>query len=186
MGDRIQRIREVVAYESPENPWVSLFFDEVQLSDGRRVRFNRIVEKGGKQGVAVLPVMGSRVGLVKQYRYPVAETMWEIPRGFGESLDARSDAVRELEEETGIRLDKESLIDLGLICPNSGILASQVQIFCASLAPGYEQVTKIDNEVDEFRWFESERLFSMVAEGQIKDAFTLAALLRARLKQLID
>lgn len=46
---------------------------------------------------------------------------WSIPKGeYGQGQDALETALRELEEETGLRLDGAALIPLGTVTQNSG------------------------------------------------------------------
>lgn len=181
----IKRLEEVLAYGEEDNPWVKVFFDRVELPDGRRARYNRIVEMGSadKRGVAVLPLWNGKVGLVRQYRYPVEEWVWEIPRGFGDSTDARREAFRELGEETGlVPLD---LIDLGEFHPNSGLLAARVKIFAACFADEVRSAGPAKGEIDRFEWVPVARVLEMAASGDLKDSFTMVALLRAMQRRII-
>jgi len=180
MDRRIKMVQERVVYSSPENPWVTLFFDEVEFPDGGRGRYNRIVERAGVDGVAVLPVRCGSVGLARQYRYPVGCELWEIPRGFGEANDPRCDAVRELEEEIGARIHPDALTPLGYVYPNSGLLQSKVILFAADCSEVALNESATDGEVSQFRWVCSEDAFEMAVSGEITDAISLAALLRSR------
>ncbi|MEM4733566.1 MAG: NUDIX hydrolase [Candidatus Bathyarchaeia archaeon] len=176
--NKIQKLEERLVYS---NPWIKLFFDHVRFPDGREGYYNRIIESEGRHGVAVLPFRRQSIGLVRQFRYPIGQELWEIPRGFGDSNDSRHDALRELEEETGIKIELERLVELGPIYPNSGILASQVLLFAADCedVPELPKSPK-GHEITEFRWIQKEEVLSGIASGEITDAFTLCAVLRAR------
>lgn len=181
MSQEISRIQEVEAYNEPNNPWVKVYFDRVRFPNGKEGRFNRIIEGSGQPGVVVLPLSSAGVGLVRQYRYPIGQEVWELPRGFGEGPDPSVDARRELKEETG--LEAEELIPLGVVYPNSGILAMEARLFAARCQPVTEE--PLDDEVSRFRWFRKSELLEKIDSGEINDAFTLAAVQRALLRGLL-
>jgi len=75
--------------------------DEVEMPDGRQGR-REVVEHPG--AVAVVAEYRGKLILVKQYRYPAGEALWEIPAGKLEEGEKPEDcARRELIEETGYR-----------------------------------------------------------------------------------
>jgi ADP-ribose pyrophosphatase len=181
MSSRIERIEECLAYGTQDNPWVRLYFDRVRFPGGREGRYNRIVENEGRPGVAVLMIHRNRVALVRQHRYPVDRMAWEIPRGFGEGNDPRLDAVREVTEETGIVVGADALVDLGRLEPNSGLLATVVQIYRAVLPDTVAPLRPTDGEIAEFRWVEWSTLDEWIANDVVRDSITMGAILRNRL-----
>ena len=74
--------------------------DKVQLPNGRESTREFILHPGA---VAVVPLLkDGRIVLVKQYRYPIQQALWEIPAGKLEyAEDPEACAKRELQEETG-------------------------------------------------------------------------------------
>ena len=178
----IMRLAEKLVYSEEENPWVQIYFDSVRFPNGIEGRYNRIVESGGRPGVAVMPIRANKVCLVRQYRYPVGQYLWEIPRGFGESKEPREDAVRELAEETGIKA--ANFIEGGYLCPNSGLLESKVALFFA-IVENYEADRSNSEEVESTKWVEISDLWKMVEDGKILDCFTLSALAIATAKGLV-
>jgi 8-oxo-dGTP pyrophosphatase MutT (NUDIX family) len=181
----IMRLEEILAYSQPENPWVKVYFDKVKFPGGSEGRYNRLVECDGRTGVAILPLCGSRVGLVRQFRYPIGRFQWEIPRGFGGEGGAVVQALIELREETGIIAPAKDLIDLGTIYPNSGLLASEVQLFALITDSLGSRTTGTDLEVTEFDWFPISEVLSLANSGVILDSFTLSALLKAAVRGLV-
>ncbi len=182
MGSEIVRLQEKLVYSEPDNPWVRLYFDYVQFPNGARGRYNKIVEGSGVPGVAILPISKLGIGLVRQYRYAISEYVWEIPRGYADSANALQDAKRELQEETG--LSATELISLGSIHPNSAVFATRVELFAAKCQADQASAITDAQEQVQFRWFGVKETLEL-AEGEITDAMTLAALLRARLKYLL-
>ena len=183
MGSTIRTIAEQLVYSDPDNPWLKLYFDHVEFPDGSSGRYNKVIEGTGDPGVAILPISSSGVGLVLQYRYAIAEHVWEIPRGYGDSADPAGEARRELREETG--LQPVELIDLGTIHPSSAVMATRIALYAATCQPGEARPSSDGREQVELKWFAIEDAMSAVDSGRIADAITLSALLRARLRGLI-
>lgn len=180
---KINRLKEELAYSSLDNPWVKLYFDSVRFSNGVIGKYNRVVESEGRPGVAVLPMMNAKVCLVQQYRYPIGKSLWEIPRGFGESINSLEDAARELAEETGIQHAR--MIDAGCLHPNSGLLSSEVILYIAIVDQDFGEPFSTD-EVASKKWFSVSELWAMISEGQITDCFTLSAMAIAQSRGLVN
>ncbi len=183
MGTEIRKVEEKLVYSDPENPWLRLYFDRVEFPDGRPGRYNRIVEGTSNPGVAVLPFSTGGIGFVRQFRYAIEEHVWEIPRGYGDSSDSSREARRELLEETG--LEPKKLVALGVIHPNSAVLATRMELFAAECNPEVPKLQVDGREHCEFKWFSIREAMFAVETGEIKDAITLSALLRARLRGLV-
>jgi len=79
----------------------------------------------------------------------------------------------------------EKLLYLGKLYPNSGILASIVDVYAAVFDdfPPIERVS--DKEIAEFKWIEYKDLLVKISEGDINDSFTIASLLKAQIRGLI-
>ena len=145
--------------------------DEVILPDGKSA-VREIVEHSG--GSAILCVKDGKVLMVKQFRYPYKEEIWEIPAGkvnYGESPDET--ALRELKEEGGIIAEKvNKLFD---VYPSPGYTEEIIRIYKAEGL--IESETALDE--DEFlsgEWFDIKTLKKMVENKKIKDGKTLIAL----------
>lgn len=144
------------------------------------------VQSGAGTGAAILLVRDGYVMMVKQPRYAVGQSMWEIPRGSADAMeDLASSALRELVEETGITADYVNLLSLGNIHPDTGILNTEVGLFLATLPDGHTGQQPTTTEIDSLAWIKADALVEACADGRIKDAFTNLAVMRARLKGLI-
>ena len=165
--------------------WVQVYVDPAPK--GRGPGYVRIVERHGAQGVAVLPVSGDQVGLVTVYRRLLGRSCLEIPRGFGgEGSGPRDDAVRELHEETGLIAAQDSLFELGAMAVNSGLLAGEVQLYGVVIPFGAAPTAVPDtDEVSEFGWYDIDDVLDRIRSGEVVDAFTLAAVLKASLLGLL-
>lgn len=112
-----------------------------------------------------------RVLLVKQFRLPAEQDLWELPAGRideGESpLDA---AKRELQEETGYKAKK--WVELAAFWPSPGYVAEKMNLFLAlELTEGQQQ--PMEDERIEIRWFPEEELGALIRKKEILDGKTI-------------
>jgi ADP-ribose pyrophosphatase len=147
--------------------------DEIEEPGGIRAT-REVVRHSGS--VVILAVDGEqRVVLVRQYRYPVDEVIWEIPAGRkDEGESAEAGARRELEEEVGATADTVELLQTFYATP--GYCDEVMHLFRASgLRKGAARPE--DDEHIEARWVTLEEARGMVTRGEVRDAKTLLALL---------
>ena len=148
--------------------------DEVLLPNGRRAR-REVCEHVG--GVGVLPVDRSgNIILVRQFRYPYDT---ELDHG---AEDFTACGARELKEETGCTAGR--IVPLGAQYPSPGFLTEVVHLFAAL------DLTEGEMQPDEDEFVEVVRLpiaevEAMIARDEIRDAKTIVAMYRARLKGLL-
>ena len=156
--------------------------DQVELPNGHTAA-REVCEHLG--GVGVLPIdKDGNIILVRQYRYPYDEIMLEIPAGkldHGDDEDAADCGLRELKEETGCTAGR--IVPLGCIYPSPGFLTEVVHLFAAL------DLTDGEMQPDEDEFVEVVRLpiaevEEMAERNEIRDAKTLVALYRAKLKGL--
>ncbi|HHX87612.1 MAG TPA: NUDIX hydrolase [Firmicutes bacterium] len=145
--------------------------DLLQLPEGK-VFWREVVEHPG--AAAILARDGEQVILVRQYRHPASQVLWEIPAG---KLEPGEEplvcAQRELAEEAGIRGSNWKLLSKFFTSPG----------FCDEVIYLYE-ATNLQPAVaspDEDEQVEAERVplsraLEMVLRGEIVDAKTIVAL----------
>ena len=136
-------------------------------------------------GVGVLPIdRDGNIILVRQFRYPYAEEILEIPAGkldHGEGESIADCGARELKEETGCTAGR--IVPLGCVYPSPGFLTEVVHLFAA------RDLTEGGRQADEDEFVEVVRLpiaevEQMIVRDEIRDAKTMAALYREKLKGL--
>jgi ADP-ribose pyrophosphatase len=90
---------------------LNLRVDDVELPDGNGA-IREVVEHSG--GSCVLCEKDGKILLVKQFRYPYKEELLELPAGkLNPGETPEQTAIRELEEEGGIKAEKvEKLFDI--------------------------------------------------------------------------
>lgn len=153
---------------------LNLLRDKVSLPDGNE-SIREIVQHSG--GSAILCEKDDKILMVRQFRYAYKEEVWEIPAGkVNPGEDPEKTAIRELEEECGVKAGKTEL--LFTVYPSPGYTTEILRIYKATDIS--EGAAKLDE--DEFLsafWVEKSELFEMIKNGEIKDAKTLIALLYA-------
>jgi ADP-ribose pyrophosphatase len=114
--------------------------------------------------------------LVKQYRLPARQSLWELPAGkIDPGENALQAAKRELKEETGCRAKNWS--KLAEFYPSPGFLAEKMTIYLATkLTEG--EATPMDDERIEKRWFPAKEVDELIVKGKIIDAKTQIGFLR--------
>jgi ADP-ribose pyrophosphatase len=152
---------------------LSLDVDEVEEPGGvRGVR--EVVRHPGS--VAVLPVHeDGLLVLVRQYRYPVAALVWELPAGKldgGESPEAG--ARREMEEEVGLKAG--FLEPLSVFYTTPGFCDEVMHVFRATGLTAVPPRPEEDERI-EVGSFTLEEARAMIARGEVREGKTLIALL---------
>ncbi len=149
--------------------------DDVEVADGHK-SFREVVLHSG--GVVIAAMKDSEtILLVKQYRYPLKQTVYELPAGkleVGENPDEA--CKRELEEETGYRA--KNWKSLGYINTTPGICTEKLYLYLAS---DLDYVGEHPDEGEIIKCFEYKLadVMNMINDGTINDAKTICALHRA-------
>jgi len=154
---------------------INLRLDTVHLPNGAQST-REIVEHPG--GVGIIPINEkNEVLMVRQFRKPVEDICLEIPAGklnYGE--DPYACGLRELEEETGYKAKKVE--SLGSFYSTPGFSNEVLYLYMATGL--YKGELKPDE--DEFVEVEAiplETLYEMVMKGDIRDAKSIIAILKA-------
>ena len=154
---------------------VKLFVDDVELPDGKKT-IREVVRHPG--AVCVIPVdENENVIMIKQFRYPFNEVLYEIPAGKLEpNEDPYEAALRELEEESGVNAKNVEYI--GTMYTTVAILDEKIHMYLAT------DLTYKNAHPDEGEFLEVEKiplktLVDMVMDGKIPDSKTQIAILKA-------
>jgi ADP-ribose pyrophosphatase len=117
----------------------------------------------------------NRVLLVKQYRLPAGQDLWELPAGkIDDGENALQAAKRELVEETGLRAKKWK--KLAFFYPSPGYLGETMTIYLATeLTQGAAE--PMEDERIETKWFSKKELRELIRTNKITDAKTMIGFL---------
>ena len=154
---------------------IKLRVDEIETDKGVK-QTREVVSHGG--GAAVLVVKDGKILLEKQFRYPLAKVITEIPAGKLDSLDEDPlcAAKRELREETGYTAKKWT--PLGSYCPAAAYCDEMITLYLA------EDLCIGERELDEGEFLNIELvplgdIVEDILQGKITDGKTQTALLKA-------
>lgn len=133
-------------------------------------------------GVGVLPLHeDGTVTLIRQLRPAVDDMLLEIPAGrLDPGEEPSACGRRELTEETG--LTAERFESLGTILTSPGVFDEQIHLFLAVGLTQGEATPEQYEEIETVRLPLADAL-ALAAEGGIRDGKTIAALLRASVRQ---
>ncbi len=146
--------------------------DDVILPNGNTA-VREMVEHSG--GSAIVCERDGKILMVRQFRYPYRQEVWEIPAGkLNQGEDPAETAIRELEEEGGVKAEKvKKLFD---VYPTPAYTNEVIRIYEAVNVSD----TKAHLDEDEFlsaEWIDKNVLKNMIRNGEINDAKTLIALM---------
>jgi 8-oxo-dGTP pyrophosphatase MutT (NUDIX family) len=168
------------------NARFDVFLDEIVDGLQRRVPdYLSVVpvrsNSDGVTGVAILPVVAGRFGLMRVFRHPQGATGWEIPKGFIETDETvAAAAARELREESGLGATAECLVDLGHVAPAPGVIKARIKLFAAIDPTPVAAAADDDLAHGPLEFFTAEEAFGMAHDSAIQDPCTLVAIYRFR------
>ncbi len=153
---------------------LTLNLDTVELPNGKKAPREVVRHPGA---VSVVALEGDDLILVRQFRYPVQEILWEVPAG---KLDAGEEpekcAKRELYEETGYKC--EQMIHLTTFYTTPGFSDEIMHLYLATdLTPDQQCLDE-----DEFVTVEKvplKKAIAMIGTGEIKDAKSIVGIYMA-------
>lgn len=147
---------------------------------------DEVVEPGGvhatrevvrhRGSVAALVVReGGRLLLVRQYRHPVGEAVWELPAGRLDGEESPEEGIqRELQEEIGFRAGQLEKIAFFYTTP--GFCDESLHVFRATRLVPSAAAGDDDERIDTAD-FSLEEARAMIRAGTLRDAKTLIAVL---------
>ncbi|QCE33328.1 NUDIX hydrolase [Acetobacteraceae bacterium] len=180
-ADGYQLLSTKLAYK---NPWLQVTEKRFVDPTGRK-GFYGILERD--QFAVIIPLHADgRITFIRQYRYPVAQTLLELPMGMWEArpdADILDLARGELEEETGLRA-KEMLF-AGSFFQGAGYSDQRGSVFLAKgLIQGQPHREASENDMCTVE-IEGQEIKGMIARGQFECMVTLSALMTAHARGLL-
>jgi ADP-ribose pyrophosphatase len=162
--------------------FVVLRTDRVRMPDGEVARRD-VVEHPGAVAVVALDGAG-QVLLIRQYRHPAGQLLWEIPAGLrdvpGEPV--RGTGERELREETGYAARTWHV--LAECYPSPGISTERVTVFLArdlAEVPDTERGPPLRHEEAQlqYAWVPLDRAVQLFLAGELHNGVTAVGILAA-------
>jgi len=159
----------ISSVEKYKNKLFSVTEDQAIDPDGFEIKRGIVQHRGSAVMMAVDE--RKRILLVRQYRLPARQYLWELPAG---SLDKGEKplqaAKRELKEETGC--SAKTWKKLVTFYPSPGFVAEKMTIYLATdLTCG--EAEPMEDERIETRWFPAKEVQRMILANEILDAKTM-------------
>lgn len=160
----------------------SVFTDQVTMPDSGRVAARDYIRHVGAVGVVALNER-DQVIMIRQYRHPLGQVIWELPAGLvdvtGEDLPAA--ALRELAEEADLTAGRlDTLVDLHT---SPGYSNELIRVFLArqlAPVPVEQRHQRHDEEADLVaEWLDLDEAVRLALAGQVTNAAAVAGLLAA-------
>ena len=174
----IKRLKRELAYEGTV---LKVYKDYIE-ANGHEAVWDYIHHDGA---AAVVAVDGEgKLIMVRQYRNALDRFTLEIPAGKVDDIKEPRVlcAFRELEEETGMKVDKpEDLEFLVRVDTTVAFCDEEIDIFIARNLKKSKQKLDEDEYINVEHW-ELDDLLKLIYAGQIKDAKTVAAILAYKCK----
>jgi 8-oxo-dGTP pyrophosphatase MutT (NUDIX family) len=176
-------------------PWVTLSSKTVYENNWIRVNHEEVITPGGTDGIyGVVHFKSHAVGaipidddgntwLVKQTRYTLKQSSWEIPEGGSPlSEDILETAKRELEEECGLKARHwEKLIE---IHTSNSVTDEAGTVFVAKDLYSGQQNLEATEDIEVIK-LPLAKAIQMVLNGEISDSLSIAGLLKLHSLQVI-
>ena len=158
-----------------ENPWTRIVKEDLILDDGNKGEYI-IFER--TPAIAIIPLFikdgEPYTALVKQYRYPIDNEVFQFPMGSMEKgADQEKHAADELRQETGLKMKKITLLKTYYVDPG---LSRQTCV--AYVAEGISSIS--DQELEEtergmtVHFVPVNKLVQMIENGEICDSWGIA------------
>lgn len=145
---------------------------DVKLPNGKTMTFSIVKHPGA---VTILPFLGEKIVLLRQYRAPIGKWIYELPAGTREKGEpAIETAKRELEEETGYIAGRITPMFRTFMSP--GYTTELMHYFLAEDLKKSKPKLE-DGEVITNKLYSLEEALKMVKKGDIMGAKDVAAIL---------
>ena len=155
---------------------LTMHHDDVTLCNGSQAKRECVDHPGG---VAVIGITDEdEVLLVRQFRYPYKEVIYEIPAGKLEKGEDPFEAgKREFKEECGAVADE--YFSLGEVYPTPGYTNEIIRLYGASKLH-FEEQNLDEDEFLQICKMKFDELVERIMSGEIKDAKTIVATLKMK------
>lgn len=181
--------------EDTGNPWKVLTSKEVFDTPWIKVTKYDVLNPAGKEGIyGVVSFKNLAIGIlpldeeyntciVGQYRFPTNHYSWEIIEGGGpHDVDPIESAKRELLEEAGIKAEEFIPLITDMHLSNSATNERALVYIARKLS--FHESEPEETEQLTVKKIPFEQLYQMVMNETVKDAITVAAVLKTKI--LID
>jgi ADP-ribose pyrophosphatase len=168
-----QRFEALFSRLIHEDRWVRIHHDIIRRPSGDEGSYT-VIEK--RDFAVIAAIENGLIHLVRQYRYPVKASYWEMPQGSYEGpgvISAQEIASAELRQETGLVAQQIQI--LGSFFSAYGYSNQKCHLFLATGLSHVGQSLDAEEEGLETRPFTLPIFADMIRNGEIADGTTIAA-----------
>ncbi len=169
-------IKTISSREVYRNAWTSVREDVIERSDGRRGLYGVVDKDPACIVIAIERSTGAdQIWLVRQFRYTVGESYFELPQGGWELAEANPEEMArgELREETGLSAERMTL--LASLWIGYGVMRQVQHVFLAEgLTQGETDRDEEEHDMTVHRVTVAD-FEAMLLDGRIMDNCTAAA-----------
>lgn len=161
-----------------DNAWIHLTeYDVINPTGGKGI-YGKVHFKNTAIGIVPLDE-NMNTWLVGQFRFTINEYSWEIPEGGGATDEKPlAAAQRELLEETGLKAGSwQQLTDMYL---SNSVTDEYCVIYIATKLTQHKPMPEPTEKLM-LKKLPFNEVYTMVLEGKIKDALSIAAILRTKI-----
>lgn len=153
--------------------------DAVRFANGKGGLYNRVIASGG---IAVLPILGDAIVLIRIFRHAPRRWFLEAPQGFvPDGADPEEVTRRELMEEIGAPVT--ALTALGVVYTSTASTSERLRMFAARIASTGEP--QASEGIEGIRVIPREEIDPLLLDGTICDGPTTTLITQARLRGLL-
>ncbi len=161
-----------------ENPWYKVRKDSVIRPDGKKGEYFVIKTPGPVVNIVAM-TDADEIYLIREERYPLGGSHWELPGGNAGKEDPQEAALRELQEETGLIAKHIELI--GSFDEAEGILEEDGYVFLAGGLEQKESHIEGDEGIVKLKKFPVANILKMIQSGEFIDGQSISAIFRVLL-----
>ncbi len=145
------------------------------VKGGQQHKMFRFVSANKRDGAVVIVEKNDTIALVKHKRQAIEITSLELPQGMGDvsDIDGVETGMREAREELGVSVING--INLGYIFADSAITANKINVICCEYG---KDLNGNDGEIESVHWLNKDKIIKLIANNEIKDGISIAALMK--------
>lgn len=162
-----KKLSRKVVYKTP---WFFINRDDVLDPTGKPTTYSTFNFTNNPVHIVAMDD-GYNIYLVKQFRYPVGATTWELPAGHTDGQSAVAAAKRELLEETGLVAKKIEKVGDCVMTP--GVSGSKMQlVFAYGVKKQSNDLDKVDG-IEAIKKCTVSEIRQMIKEDKIMDSLSI-------------
>lgn len=168
------------------NPWYDTVVKSVKFPENPVLETYYVIKPLDYATILARTVNGSII-ILRQYRPAIEGYTLELPSGHVEAGESSDQAIiRELAEETSCIIDKNQLIPLGKLSPDTGRLGNTLWAFFADNVVLKQLPEPDQNEGIEVQLVSTAKLIHMIESGQMNHALDLSVIALAAIQNFIN